>query len=72
MPRPAGYLLIFCATAAWQRLDTLHFFARFLIDGGVAEVDVPVQARVGVVLLVRCGVEGIVGWRYPGDVHNPP
>ena len=38
------------ATAAGQRLDPLDLFARLLINGGVAEVDVPVQARVRVVL----------------------
>jgi hypothetical protein len=39
------------AAAAGQRLDPLDLFARLRIEGGVAEVDVPVQARVGVVLL---------------------
>ena len=33
------------AAAAGQRLDPLDLFARLLINGGVAEVDVPVQAR---------------------------
>src|ERR687897_1498319 len=44
----AGLPLIH-ATAAGQRLDALYLFARLLIDGGVPEVDVPVQARVRVV-----------------------
>jgi hypothetical protein len=38
------------ASAAGQRLDPLYLFARLLVDGGVAEVDVPVQAHVRVVL----------------------
>src|SRR5215203_5825921 len=33
-----------------QRLDPLDLFARLLIEGGVAEVDVPVQTRVRVIL----------------------
>jgi len=37
------------ATAARQRLDPLNLFARLLVEDGVAEVDVPVQARVRVV-----------------------
>ena len=40
------------AAAAGQCLDALYLFARLLIKGGVAEVDVPVQARVRVVLVV--------------------
>ena len=40
------------AAAAGQRLDALYLFASVLIKSGVAEVDVPVQARVGVVLVV--------------------
>jgi hypothetical protein len=39
------------APVAGQRLDPLYLFARLLIEGGVAEVDVPVHARVRVVLL---------------------
>ena len=39
-------------TAAGQRLDPLDLFARLLVEDGVAEVDVPVQARVRVVLVV--------------------
>src|SRR5215211_4283107 len=57
------------AAAAGQRLDPLFLFARLLLKGCVAEVDVPVQARVGVVLGVRCRVEGITGWRYSVLVH---
>ncbi len=49
----------FCAAPTRQRLDPLDLFARLLIKSGVAEVDVPVQARVRVVLLfgewVRAG-----------------
>jgi hypothetical protein len=41
----------FGASAARQRLDPLDLFAGLFINGGVAEVDVPVQARVWVVLL---------------------
>jgi len=40
------------AAAAGQRLDPLDLFARLLINGGVPEVAVPVQARVRVVLFV--------------------
>src|SRR5215211_6826473 len=40
------------AAAAGQRLDALYLFAGLLINGSVAEVDVPVQARVRVVLVV--------------------
>ena len=39
------------AAAAWQRLDALDLFAGLLINGCVAGVDVPVQARVRVVLV---------------------
>src|SRR5215211_13846 len=39
-------------TATGQRLDPLDLFARLLVEDGVAEVDVPVQARVRVVLVV--------------------
>lgn len=53
-------------TAAGQRLDTLDLFARLLIEGCVAEVDVPVQAHVGVVLVVVVAV----GLRYSGGVHR--
>src|SRR5215208_4667653 len=41
----------FGAAAAGQRLDALYLFAGLFIEGCVAEVDVPVQARVRVVLL---------------------
>ena len=46
------------AAAAGQRLDPLDLFARFPINGGVPEVDVPVQTRVGVVLVFGGG------WRW--------
>src|SRR5215210_4463048 len=58
------------AAAARQRLDPLDLFARLLIDGAVAEVDVPVQAGVRVILVVGRCVEGIAGWRYPLGVHS--
>ena len=38
-------------TPARQRLDPLYLFARLLVEDGVAEVDVPVRARVRVGLL---------------------
>jgi hypothetical protein len=38
-------------TATGQRLDPLDLFARLLVEDGVAEVDVPVRARVRVVLV---------------------
>ncbi len=38
------------AAAAGQRLDALDLFARLFIEGCVGEVDVPVQARVRVLL----------------------
>ena len=55
MPRPDYLLSFFGAAAAGQRLDPLDLFARLLVDGGVAEVDVPVQARVRVVLILISG-----------------
>jgi DNA-binding XRE family transcriptional regulator len=57
------------ATPAGQRLGPLNLFARLLIEGCVAEVDVPVQARVRVVLILGCCVEGIARWRYSLLVH---
>ena len=52
-------------TAAGQRLDPLDLFARLLVADGVPKVDVPVQARMRVVLVfMMCCVEGIAGWRY--------
>jgi hypothetical protein len=57
------------AAAAGQRLDALYLFASVLIKSCVAEVNVPVQARVRVVLVVGCRVEGITGWRYSVLVH---
>src|SRR5215204_1885591 len=70
IPRPDPLSSFFCAPSAGQRLDPLYLFARLLIDGGVSEVDVPVQARVRVVLVVGCCVEGIAGWRYSMLVHR--
>ena len=58
------------AAAAGQRLEALYLFARLLIKGGVAEVDVPVQAGVRVILVVGCCMEGIAGWRYSVLVHS--
>jgi excisionase family DNA binding protein len=53
------------ASAAGQRLDPLYLFARLLVYGGVAEVDVPVQARVRGVLFfggwVRFGCARLCG-----------
>ena len=50
VPKDTGsiYLpaIFFRATAARQHLDPLDLFARLLINGCVAEVYVPVQARV--------------------------
>jgi hypothetical protein len=66
---PTGF---FGTTAAGQRFEPLDLFATLLVEGGVLEEDVPVQARVRVILVVGCCVQGIVGWRYAGDVHNPP
>jgi hypothetical protein len=57
------------AAATGQRLDALDLFTRLLIEGGVPEVDVPVQARVRVILVVGCCVEGIADWRYSVLVH---
>src|SRR5215210_3879677 len=67
--RPDYLSSFFCAAATGQRLYPLDLFARLLIKGGVGEVDVPVQARVRVVLVVGCCVEGIAGWRYSVLVH---
>jgi hypothetical protein len=70
MPQPDNLSSLFGAAAAGQRLDPLYLFARLLVEGGVAEVDVPVQARVRVVLVVGCCVEGIAGRRYSVLVHR--
>src|SRR5215213_7262888 len=64
IPRPDCLPSFFGVPSARQRLYTLDLFARFLVDGGVPEVDVPVQARVGVVLFVA------VRLRYSGGVHR--
>jgi hypothetical protein len=79
IPRPACLSSFFGAAAAGQHLDSLDLFARLLIDGGVPEVNVPVQARVRVALVfsgwvrVGCarlcvGHEAIPSWSVPpGD-----
>jgi hypothetical protein len=51
------------AATAWQRLDALDLFAGLLINGGVAGVDVPVQARVRVVLVFSGWVRWMRGRR---------
>jgi hypothetical protein len=56
------------AAAAGERLDPLYLFACLLIDGGVAEVDVPVQARVRVVLVFSVWVR--VGCARLSGVHS--
>jgi hypothetical protein len=58
----------FGASAAQQRLDLLYLFAGRFIDGGVPEVDIPVQARVRVVLLFGGWVR--VGCARLTDVHS--
>jgi hypothetical protein len=58
------------AAATGQRLDALDLFTRLLINGGVPKVDVPVQARVRVILVVGYCVEGIASWRYSVLVHS--
>jgi len=50
IPRPHYLSSFFGTAAARQRLDPLYLFARLLVKGGVAEVDVAVQARVRVIL----------------------
>ena len=53
------------AAATGQRLDALDLFTRLLIEGGVPEVDVAVQTRVGVILAsggwVRVGCARLTG-----------
>jgi hypothetical protein len=51
MPQPDYLSSFFGAAAAGQCLDSLDLIAGLLVDDGVAEVEVPVQARVRVVLL---------------------
>jgi len=61
-------------TAARQRLDPLYLFAGLFINGCVGEVDVPVQARVRVVLVVislRSGSSvALLGPKTRGEVSN--
>jgi hypothetical protein len=64
---PTGF---FGATATGQRLYLLDLFATLLVEGGVLEEDVPIQARVRVMLVVGRCVEGIAGWRYSVLVHS--
>src|SRR5215213_2502988 len=63
--RPTYLSSFFGVSVARQRLDPLDLFAGLLIDGGVPEVDVPVQARVRVVLVfgrwVRVGCARLSG-----------
>jgi len=61
-------LSAFGAAPTGQRLDPLDLFARLLIKGGVAEVDVPVQARVRVLLLFGGWVR--VGCARLSSVHR--
>jgi hypothetical protein len=58
IPCPDYLSSFFGAAAARQRLDALNLFARLLIEGCVAEVDVPVQGRVRVVLVVISLISG--------------
>src|SRR5215203_485921 len=60
------------AAAAGQRLYPLDLFACLLVEDGVGEVDVPVQARVRVVLAFGRCVEGIASRRYSVLVHRVP
>jgi hypothetical protein len=54
----------FGATPTGQRLDPLDLFARLLIKGGVAEVDIAVPASMGVALLPNVAVH------YTSFVHS--
>src|SRR5215208_3925797 len=60
-PRKKSFL---STTAAGQRLYPLDLFARLLIKGSVAEVDVPAQLRVRVGLVGGSSacVEGLAWW----------
>ena len=58
IPCPDYLSSFFGAAAARQRLDAIYLFARLLIEGCVAEVDVPVQGRVRVVLVVISLISG--------------
>jgi hypothetical protein len=60
-PRTDHLSSFFGAAAAGQRLEEFDLFSRLLINGGVAEVDVPVQARVRVVLVVGGWVRWVRG-----------
>ena len=61
------------ATAARNPLEGLYLIARLLAEIGVPKVDVPVKARVRVVLILAYSFatsEGIAGWRYSVLVHS--
>ena len=69
------YRLEAALAAAGQRLYPLDLFAPLLINGGVAEVDAPVQARVRVVLVVISLISGssvaLLGPKTRGQVSDP-
>jgi len=73
----AGLSLI-RATAAGQRLEALYLFADLFINGGVPEVDVPIQTRVRVVLVfggwvrVECARLWCVHSEPPSSVGRSP
>jgi hypothetical protein len=52
MPRPAGYLLIFCALAAKVLRVLLDCFSGVLVDDEVADCDPAIVAGVGALVLV--------------------
>ncbi len=60
----------FATAAARQRLYSLDLFPPLLVEDGVPKVDVTVQARVRVVLVLGGWVR--VGCGRVLDVHNPP
>jgi hypothetical protein len=75
IPCPDYLSSFFGAEAVGQRLDAIYLFARLLIEGCVAEVDVPVQGRVRVVLVVISLISGssvaLLGPKTRGEVRNP-
>jgi hypothetical protein len=58
IPWPDYLSSFFGAAAAGQRLDAIYLFAGLFINGCVAEVDVAVQGRVRVVLVVISLISG--------------
>jgi hypothetical protein len=58
IPWPDYLSSFFGAAAAGQRLDAIYLFAGLFINGCVAEVDVAVQGRVRVVLVVIYLISG--------------